>query len=232
MQLVRTDAERGPNRIRVLYVRPPASIISSNKAKSVVFFELFNHIRGESHWAFRADAFGRIFQLANQHGGLPKQLTIIVSLPKRSRADARVQAVRPINIKNGGAYNIQESILSFVMDSEVTEETIKAEVNAIIGLMLGKELKTIYYEQRKHSSSERMVKECEPDTGSMWKALDSARTEFTIERFDHVDDIITTDAALHLIGNMFKEVTDNPATWRTSAAAAFASSAFDLGFHH
>jgi hypothetical protein len=229
LDAIRNEATKGPYQIQIFFVRPPnppQGFFGMYRGKIMVFYELWHRIKEETHWGFRPDHFGKIMAIARTHGcGVPDILFPVVALPKRSKADSYVQAVRQVRLSNGKDWTISESILSFATSFEKTDDDVKSIVYKHLDALADPKTKTVYFEQRKNNSTAKLQAEIDPNNGPMWTTLRSARSDTVLKEMKHLDQIITTDAAVEVTREMFG-LNGGPETWENKEIASFASYRF------
>lgn len=228
---VRNEAARGPYQIKIWYIhapKPPANFFGAWKGQCVVFYDLNNKVKQEPHWAFRPSYFGRITDLARQHGcGIPNILFSVLAFPKRSLEDSYKQCVRQFKVKStGNNWQIHDFVLGFAMPNDKSEEEIKTTVMKQIDALCDKETKELYYEQRKPNASPALLKEIDPTSGPFWTTLRSAKAETVLCEVKHIDMVVTTGTAIDIAKEMFGFEAGDPSEWNNPEVASFASSVF------
>lgn len=226
LEAIRNEASRGPYQIRIHIVRPPPpkpDFFGSYPGKTVVFYELYHRVKEETHWAFRPDHFGRIVSLARTHdSGVPEILLNVTCLPKRSKTNSYVQAMRHVRLPNGNDWTISENILAFSVSTDRSNEDIRSTVFSHLDALSDPYMRELYFEQRKNNSSEKLRAEIDPSSGPMWTTLRSARSDTIIEQYSHLDMVTTTDAAGEVVREMFG-LSGGPENWNDLDIASFAS---------
>ena len=203
IERVRTQSALGVNRLRILYCVPQQG------TAMMVFFELFNTQRRESHWAFKADTFYELITIGKETQAFPLELTKVHYFSKRGVNNPEEKLIRKIKSSQAGSQNLElpENILGFAMNITTDENMIKNEVTNIVHKMLLNEFKEGYYIMRKERSSQRLADECEPNTGGMWKALKSstdAKDTIIMIRMNYLNDIVYNDDAIRIIQTLYQ----------------------------
>lgn len=226
LEAIRDQASKGAYRINIFFARPPPMPKDHHgwwRGKVMVFFELYHSIKEEGHWAFRPDHFGRITALAREHGaGIPEILLPVISLPKRSKEDSYKQAARQVRLPNGNSWTISECILAFAVPWDKTDEEIRVITHKHLDALAHPTTKKLYYEQRKNNSTDKLKAEIDPDKGPMWNTLRSARMSAVLQQVPHLDMVITTDAAVEVVREMF-DIQGGPESWTDRSIASFAT---------
>jgi hypothetical protein len=205
----------------------PQNYFGSWKGKSVIFYELYHRIKQETHWAFRADKFGRIIDLAKEaKGGIPELLMQVECFPKRSKEDSYKQAEKQFSLKNGNKYHIPENILGFTAANVHSKDDVKNIIYKHLDALAHADVQQCYYEQRKNDASDTLKKEITPVSGPFWTTLRSAKSDTDIIERCHVDDVITTDIACNIVKSMFGFEDENPTDWKNPSIASFASGVY------
>jgi hypothetical protein len=229
LDAVRNEASKGPYQIRIFFVRAPPmpkGHFGTWNGKCMVFYELWNRLRHETHWAFRPDLVGRILALARTHGsGVPKILLSVVSFPKRATGDPYAQGTRQVRLKNGNTWTLNEYILGFAMPNEKTEDEIRTTVFNHLDALAQPDMKSLYFEQRRNNSTDKLKSEIDPSNGPFWATLRSARTDTQMHEVKHLDAVVTTDAAVQIVRGMF-ELNGGTDQWSDRSLVAFATSLY------
>jgi hypothetical protein len=229
LEAVRTEASKGPYQIRVFFIRAPPmpeGHFGTWKGKCMVFFELWNRMKGETHWAYRPDLFGRILALARSHSSnVPKILLSVLAMPKRSITDPYTQATRQIRLRNGNTWAVNETILGFATSNDKTDDEIKTTVFSHLDALAQPEMRSLYFEQRKNNSTDRLKAEIDPNSGPFWTTLRSARADTQIQELQNLDMVVTTGAAFEVVRRMFN-LSGGPDEWKNPPIVSFATAMY------
>jgi hypothetical protein len=224
-QMLRETAERGSNCLQVLIAKPPEHLGSQHQ---LVFFDLYNEGRRETYWSFKATVFGTIVECARQTNGLNDTINSIVCYPRSDPSNSANILMRKVKASSGTPatfFDLPQHILGFTCNFNSTQQDVERYVKTIVASMITSEVQQLYYQQRKYSlASERIIKDCIPESGQMWRALSASLSLTRTTYVNHLDEIVTLPVAIKLSKDfLFPANTGDIDDWEDLGTKIFTS---------
>lgn len=157
--------------------------------------------------------------------GQTSVLSNIACLPERDANDRRTQKTRNVGGKDGRpGMMLKDSILVLFMDKGKKEEQIVDHIKQIILDMTTTQIKDTYHILLQESSP-NLQKECNPQNGRFWSCIEYSKDIVRAEEVTSVDDIITSDAAIYIVSQLYNLNSSQIANWPASIRS-FASGGY------